>query len=187
LKSRRAASAVLILIAAGLAACELPGANWPGLDSDLTAAVDGLLAAFLTDPASGGRVYCTSQTLAVEQIGDAIKARVWAQCEALYPVYGVLQVGAGCSGPLMVYLFSNEEDYLPGLSWVMNMTTGFSFPRDGSLLTEDIERFFPPAATGRMCLEDAGCSNARTEHLEKALVQKVRTRSPLPIATHSAR
>lgn len=183
LKSLRSARLAVLMIASGLTACGLSGAGWPGLNSDLTAAVDGYLAAFLIEPVYGGQVYCASETLEVEQTGDAVKAWVWALCEEFYPVEGALQVGAGHNGPLMVYLFSNEEDFLPGLDDPTYMATGFSAPRDGSLLAEDIARFFPPSAIERMCLEDADCSKARIERLEGALEQKVHLQSPLPIAT----
>ncbi|MEJ2011029.1 MAG: hypothetical protein P8X64_02265 [Anaerolineales bacterium] len=186
LKNLRSARLAVLMLASGLAACVLPGAGWPGLNSDLTSAVDGYLAAFLIEPAHGGQVHCASETLEVEQTGDAVKAWVWALCEEFYRVEGALQVGASHNGPLIVYLFSNEDDFLPGLEDPTYMATGFSAPRDGSLLADDIARFFPPAAIERMCLEDADCGNARTERLEEALEQKVHLHCPLPIATDPA-
>jgi len=185
LKVRWVVPAALLLLTAGSAACGTLPAEWPGLDRDLTKAVDGYLAAFLVEPVQGGQVYCASETLEVEQVGNAVKAWVWVLCEEFFPDRGILQVGAGFSGPLMVYLFSNEQDSLPGVSKPTYMATGFAQPRDGSLMAEDIERIFPAAAIERMCLADLSCTNSRVARLEAIVEGQVQEEFNLPVATSS--
>ena len=177
--------AVLLLLAAGSAACGGLPAEWPGLDRDLTNAVDGYLAAFLVEPVQGGKVYCASETLAVEQVGNSVNAWVWVLCEEFFADRGTLQVGAGFSGPLMVYLLSNAQDSPPGVSEPTFMATGFAKPRDGSLMAEDIERIFPAAAIERMCLADLSCTNSRVARLESTVEGQAQVEFKLPIATSS--
>jgi len=173
----------VLLFAASLAACSTLHAEFPGLDQDLAAAVDGYLAAFLIEPVQGGQVYCATETLAVEQVGDAVKAWVWTLCEEFYAERGVLRVGSGFSGPLMVYLLANMEQHIPSAGEHAYMATGFAQPRDGSLWAGDIERIFPPGAIERMCLEDSDCSSARIERLEAELAVRTLADSGLPTAT----
>lgn len=173
------------LLAALVGGCSTSLTQKPGMDAGLSSAVEGYLAAFLIEPAYGGQVYCASETLEVEQVGDAIKAWVWAVCEEFYVEEGVLQVGSGFSGPLMVYLLSNEQDYQPGARDRSYMATGYAKPGDGSEMADDINRIFPRSAIESMCMDDSSCMQARIDHLQAALEAKVHTQTPLPVATPS--
>ena len=165
-----------LLFAVILGACTLSHGPWPGREADLSTAAEGYLAAFLIEPIQNGQVFCATETLDVEQTGEAIKAFLWALCIEYYPYRGVLQVGAGFSGPLMVYMFENEPGYL---------ATGFALPRDGALFPGDVERIFPPAAVERMCLEDSACCSARVYRLEGVLEGRAHEEFDLPVATKS--
>jgi len=173
---------VACLLPLALAACGTLEAGSPGLQEELAPAVNGYLSMFVVEPVHDGQVFCASETLGVERTGNAIKAWVWALCEELYPEQGVLQPGAGFSGPVMVYLLSNTERYLPS-SGDQYMATGMARPRDGSLMAGDIQRMFPAEAIERMCPDDAACARARVERLQAELAVGAQSELGLPLAT----
>ena len=173
---------VAFLLPLALAACSTLQPEAPGLQVELAPAVNGYLSMFLVEPVHGGKVFCASETLGVERTGNAIKAGVWALCEELYPEQGALQQGAGYSGPLMVYLLSNKERYLPS-SGDQYVATGMARPRDGSLMAGDIQRMFTAETIERMCLDEAACARARFERLGAELAAQAQSELGLPLAT----
>jgi len=130
---------------------------------DLAPAMEEYLAGQLVEPHFGGQIFCSVEVFGFEAKQDAGFAFVWAYCMEYTVDEGKLSRGSGISAPVMVFMTSDNDSYLP---------TEYEMPRIGSYYGDDINDIFPPDVVEQMCLGRTGCYNERSARLEADVERK---------------
>jgi hypothetical protein len=129
--------------------------------------IESYLADHLGVPAWNGKVFCSYEPLAAEQLTDG-SAYLWALCLQYSLEEGALEVGAGISVPVALQV--QEENN----NWII---VDYLVPRDGSFFGNDVREIFPKSTWGEILPEsrrEIDQKNNLVEGLEKKIEVKAR-------------